>query len=94
MRIYWWPRAVTTSLNALLKGQRDIMATIADVKAAVEAERTVEQGVITLLGEIKTKLDEAIANGADPAELQSIVDELASNTQALSDAVAANTPSA
>lgn len=88
----WFQSPTLAALTHIQRKQEIIMATLADIRAAVEAQTTVDQSVITLLGELKDKLDEAIANGADPAELQAIADELASNTQALSEAVTANTP--
>lgn len=70
-----------------------IMSKLDDIKAAVEAETTVINSAVTLLQGLKAKLDEAIANGLDPAEVQAISDEIGAHTQALADAVAANTPS-
>jgi transcriptional regulator of acetoin/glycerol metabolism len=52
---------------------------------------TVDDSVVALLGDLKTKLDQAIANGADPAKLQALSDALGAQTQRLSDAVTTNT---
>lgn len=67
------------------------MASLQDISNAVAAEKTVEDSVITLLGEISQKLDEAIKSN-DPAAMQQIVDDLDAHRQALADAVTANTP--
>jgi hypothetical protein len=64
-----------------------------DLKAAVAKDTEVDQSAITLLKGLKEKLDEAIASG-DPAQLKALSDQLGSNSQALADAVAANTPAA
>ncbi len=80
-------------LNQVINQEKHIMATLADVQAAVEAQETVELSVITLLTELKTKLDAAIASN-DPAALQSLSDKIAADTKKLSDAVVANTPTA
>jgi hypothetical protein len=68
-----------------------IMATLADIQAAVAAEKTVEDSVITLLGQISQQLKDAIAAN-DPAAMQAVVDQIDANAKALSDAVTANTP--
>jgi hypothetical protein len=67
------------------------MATLADIQAAVAAEKTVEDSVITLLGQISQQLKDAIAAN-DPAAMQAVVDQIDANAKSLSDAVTANTP--
>lgn len=83
-------------------------AALADNTAKIQAQTTVIGGVKTLLeglvaqnAALKTQLEEAIANGGDPATLQPIIDALntqddaiQANTDALAAAVAANTPQA
>lgn len=69
------------------------MATLADITAAVTAEKTVEDSVIALLGKIEAELSAAIASN-DPAAMQAVVDLVHSNTAALSAAVAAAEPPA
>lgn len=66
--------------------------TLDDIKAKVTDQTTVVGSAVTLLGELKVKLDEALANGADPVKLQEIADALGANTDALAAAVVANTP--
>lgn len=67
------------------------MATLADIQAAVAAETTVEQSVITLLNTLSADLKAAIASN-DPAAMQAVVDQLNTNAQTLAAAVTANTP--
>ena len=67
------------------------MSALDNLKAAVAAETTISRSAITLLEGLKSRLDDAIASG-DPAEVQALADQLGSDTAALSDAVAANTP--
>lgn len=69
------------------------MASLADIRAAVEAQATVEQSVITLLQQLAQELRDALANN-DPAAMQQLVDQINAQTQALSEAVTANTPAA
>lgn len=69
------------------------MATLADIQAAVAAERSVEDSAVALLGHIAQMLKDALAAN-DPAAIQAVVDQIDANTKSLSDAVAANTPAA
>lgn len=73
---------------------RKVMATLADIQAKVAAETTVEQSAITLLQELSQQLKDALANGADPATLQAIADNLDQNNANLAAAITANTPAA
>lgn len=67
------------------------MATLDDVVTAVAAEDTVIDSVVTLLTDIKAKLDAA---GQDPVKLQALSDDIAAQTKKMADAVVANTPAA
>jgi hypothetical protein len=80
-------------LAAILSNQEKIMATLADIQAAVAAEKTVEDSVVALLGQISQQLKDAIAAN-DPAAMQAVVDQIDANTAALSKAVTDNTPTA
>ncbi len=92
-RVYQELRAIRCEMQAIRKTQEKIMATIQDVQRAVAAEKTVEDSVVALLGQISQQLKDAIAAN-DPAAMQAVVDQIDANTKALSDAVTANTPSA
>jgi len=78
-------------VTVLTEKEVQIMANLDDIEAAVAAEATVEQGVITLLNQLSADLTAAIAGG-DPAKLTAILTNIQANTAALSAAVVANTP--
>lgn len=80
-------------VTQLLQKDTKIMATLDDITAAVAAEATVEQSAITLLTSLHDQLAAALAS-QDPAAIQAVVDQLGTNTAALSAAIAANTPAA
>lgn len=67
------------------------LAVLDDVKAAVAKEHDVVLSAIALLQGLKTALENA---GTDNAALSAIRDQLGTDTQALADAVVANTPAA
>lgn len=65
------------------------MATIDDILADVQSERTVIDSAITLLNNLTSMIASA---GTDPAKLQAVIDTVEANKKALADAVVANTP--
>jgi hypothetical protein len=74
---------------------------LADLQATVAATTSVEDSATMLINgfaaRVQAAVDQAIANGASAAELapvQAEVDALKAASDALSQAVAANTPSA
>lgn len=79
--------------------QREVQMAIdlSDLQAKVAKDVEVDQSAITLLGGLKAKIDELIANSGntvDPAQLQALSDAIGTSTQSLADAVVANTPAA
>ncbi len=68
--------------------------TLAELKTKVEAATAIEESAVTLIQGIAQQLKDALANGADPAAIQAIADELDAGTNDLAAAVAANTPAA
>lgn len=68
-----------------------LMATIQDIQAAVAAESTVDDSIVTLLNNIVAELKAAQASN-DPLALDAVVASIQANTKKLSDAVTANTP--
>ena len=84
-------RRILAKLDLVLKKEMQIMAALDDLKAAVAAEDTVVDSAVTLLKGLKDALDAAIAAG-DPAALTALSADIGAKTKALSDAVAANTP--
>jgi len=86
-----WLLAAVADIQNRLKAMGSKMATLDDIRAAVAAETTVEQSIMTLLQQTVAELKTAMASN-DPAAMQVVVDSIAANTKALSDAVTANTP--
>jgi hypothetical protein len=84
---------VLSSLHTLNLNTEKVMATLADITLAIQAQSTIEQGVVALLHQLSTQLQAAV-DAEDPAAVQSVLDLLTANTKTLSDAVLANTPSA
>src|SRR5882762_9309489 len=80
-----------TLLKEILHKENLIMATIQDVQAAVAAESTVDDSIITLLNGIVQQLKDAQASG-NPAALDAVVQSIQANTTKLQAAVTANTP--
>ena len=78
-------------LKQILHKENQIMATIQDVQAAVAAESTVDDSIITLLNGIVQQLKDALATG-NPAALDAVVQSIQANTAKLQAAVTANTP--
>lgn len=68
-----------------------IMATMQDLQASVERNTSAEQGIVTLLNGIVQQLKDAQAQN-DPAAVAAVIAQLDANSQALADAVTANTP--
>ena len=73
------------------------MADFQSLTAAVEREHTVNQSAIALINGFKTRLDEAIAaavaanDNADLSAITSLSESLGTDSQALADAIEANT---
>ena len=64
-----------------------------DIQAAVEAQTTVIDSVVTLLNKLSAKVAELVAAGTvDPAKVTELTNAIKANAQRLADAVAANTP--
>jgi hypothetical protein len=81
---------INAKLDLLVAREAKAMATLDDIKAAVTNETTVIGSVSTLITQLVAAAKAAAPS--DATELQSILDEITANTNALSDAVAANTP--
>ena len=63
------------------------MATLNDILAEVQAETSVDQGLLTLINNL-------VANQNNPTEMAQILSTLQSNIAPLSAALTANTPAA
>lgn len=87
---------------------QDIQAKLADLQSSVEGETDLTTSVVTLLNgqtallnDLKKQLADAINAGADPQQLQAVVDALSTitatntrNAEAIAAAVVQNTPAA
>lgn len=78
-------------LSIIIKNQTNMASDLTELTAAVAKDTEVDSSAITLLNGLKTALDAA---GTDPAALKALSNQLGSNSQALADAITANTPAA
>jgi len=78
-------------LRKILNEVSKMSAALDNLTAKVTAEETVISSAIALITGIKAALDEALAAN-DTAAIQAISDKIGADTQALADAVTANTP--
>jgi len=80
----------------IMQMRTDIMATLQELKDAVAANTAVDQSAIVLMNGLTAKIQELIDAGTElnalKAGLQEVVDEVNADTQAIADAVVANTP--
>ena len=67
----------------------DMTAAVAKMTTAVERDKSVNDGAITLLGQLSTALRN---NASDPTAINALADQLDASQQALADAIVANTP--
>lgn len=86
------PDTALTDAIAKLTAQGDmIMATLADLQAAVAAEDTVIDSAVTLLQGLSAQIAALTPN---QAAIDALAADVAAKTQALADAITANTPAA
>ena len=83
--------SISVKLDLLIAKETRDMATLDDIHADVAAQTTVVSSVTTLLQQLGQQLKDAIAAN-DPAALQELADQIVANSNALANAVAANTP--
>ena len=81
--------SILANQRAILAKGVKIMATVDDIQADVTAENTVIDSAVTLL---KGLADALKAAGTDPVKLAALHTDITTKTQALAEAVAANTP--
>jgi hypothetical protein len=86
-------RSVFARLGTINEKLEKVMATLADLQAAVAATTAVEESAIVLIEGIAQQLKDALAN-SDPAAVQAVIDSLDAEKAKLAAAVAANTPAA
>lgn len=80
---------IGAKLDLVLSTQGTIMADLTDLHAQVAANTSVIDSAIVLINGIAARIDAA---GVDPAALKALSDSLKASDDALSAAVAANTP--
>lgn len=90
IHVYLHNTEITELLKKILKKEDKIMATMQDLRAAVERNTSVDDSVIAMLQGISQQLKEANAQN-DPQAIQDLISQLDANTQKMSDAVKANT---
>jgi hypothetical protein len=90
----WAPDA--TVISEVNRKVDKIMATVADVEAALASNETKQDTIIGLLKteaadlkDTREQLAAAIAAGADPAALQNVVDKMTADGKRMDDAIAA-----
>ncbi len=93
VNVYFHDTEVSRLLKKILKKEEEIMATMQDLRSAVERNTSVDDSVLTLLSGISQQLKDAQAQN-DPQAIQDIIAQLDANTQKMTDAVTANTPAA
>jgi translation initiation factor 1 (eIF-1/SUI1) len=84
---------LATLVAHLTKKVLEMSAQLDALTAAVAANTTVTGSAIELLNGLHAKIVELLAQETiDPVAVQALADELSAKTQALADAVTANTP--
>jgi hypothetical protein len=89
--------AILYAVSQLRQGGWFMAVSLDALTAAVEAESTVEQSAITLIGGLAAQIQDLIAksgNTVDPVALQALVDKMTASQTALAVAVTANTKGA
>jgi hypothetical protein len=84
--------AVLVGLAALYLKERRIMATLADLDAAVNDLVAEASSAAQLLDQIHTELLAALANASDPAAIQSVIDKVSAAEAALAEAADRDQP--
>ena len=82
---------IEAKLDTIITKENQQMAAIDDLEREVSEQTTVISSAVTLLQELKRMLDEAIASGS-MERVAAVAAQLDSHSQALAEAVAANTP--
>lgn len=89
---------IAAMTRAILTQGGGLAMTLDDIKAKVDAENTVIDSAVALLGGLSAKITElageVAAAGQDPAKLQALADEIDAKSAELAAAVTANTPAA
>jgi hypothetical protein len=78
-------------LEYLVQQVQHMSSDLSSIQVAVSAETDAVKAAVTLLTDLAARLEAA---KADPAQVQALADQIRANSDALSAAVVANTPSA
>jgi hypothetical protein len=79
--------------DLIIQNHEEIMATLAELNAAVARNTDAEDSVVTLLQGISQQLKDAKASN-DPAAIDAVIAQLDANTAKAAAAVVENTPAA
>jgi hypothetical protein len=85
---------IEAKLDAILAQEKQYTMTLAQLKAQVDKNSSVEESAVTLIKGIAAQLAAALANQDDPNAIQALSDELTASANDLAAAVTANTPPA
>jgi hypothetical protein len=88
-----WMEQLKDEVGLILEGLENLMATMQDLKDAVQRNTSVDDSVLALLQGISQQLKDAQAAN-DPQAIADVIAQLDANTQKMTDAVTANTPAA
>ena len=75
----------------LKQQETQTMATLADLQAEVARNTSIDESAKLLLAGLAAKIQELLDAGADPVALQTLVDQLKADNDALAATVGANT---
>jgi hypothetical protein len=84
---------ILVTLGAVAQGVATMPADFAALEAQVKKNTDVEASAVVLLTQLHTLLVAAHASG-DPAQMQAVIDQLGTSTDALAAAIEANTVTA
>lgn len=84
-----WALELRFMLGLIIQEELNIMASLDDLAADVQAENTVIDSAVALINGFAAQL---AAAGTDPVKLDALRSDIQTRTQALAAAVAANTP--
>ncbi len=88
-----WVCSLKDMMDLILDRLDMTMATMQDLKDAVQRNTSVDDSVLALLQGISQQLKDAQAAN-DPQAIADVIAQLDANTQKMTDAVTANTPAA
>jgi len=85
--VFLWAASVVVILLLLLKGVNRVGTELENLKREVEETKAAVQSVLDFIATLKARIEELIAGGATPAELQVLADQLDAEQARISAAV-------